>query len=183
MPFRSKAQQRAAFAGAIPGFSKARAKEWASETDFSKLPERAKKSAAHDVARRAAVKAIRDTDIADDLVGAIQPGMLRDLHGAYTAHRDRNKDAALEGLVKLCGLIVARSPGFRAPSVVTANSSRTLQNATKARRVGAFAGAAPKTLPGPAATSQAVNPGKTLRTAITPTTTKAVGSPRATLGF
>jgi superfamily II DNA/RNA helicase len=41
MPFRSKAQQRAAFAGAIPGFSKERAKEWADKTDFDSLPEKA----------------------------------------------------------------------------------------------------------------------------------------------
>ena len=41
MPFRSKRQQRAAFAGMIPGFDKERAHEWADETDFSHLPERA----------------------------------------------------------------------------------------------------------------------------------------------
>jgi hypothetical protein len=41
MPFASKRQQRAAFAGVIPGFSKAKAKEWADKTDFSKIPEKA----------------------------------------------------------------------------------------------------------------------------------------------
>ena len=42
MPFRSKRQQRAAFAGLIPGFDKAKAHEWAHETKSLKsLPERA----------------------------------------------------------------------------------------------------------------------------------------------
>lgn len=41
MPFVSRRQQRAAFGGHIPGFSKAKAKEWADKTDFSRLPERA----------------------------------------------------------------------------------------------------------------------------------------------
>ena len=41
MPFASKRQQRAAFGGHIPGFSKEKAKEWADETDFRSLPERA----------------------------------------------------------------------------------------------------------------------------------------------
>ncbi len=45
MPFKSKAQQRAAFAGALPGFSKARAHEWAHETkDLKGLPEHVKKA-------------------------------------------------------------------------------------------------------------------------------------------
>src|SRR3972149_4650409 len=40
MPFRSKAQARAAFGGHIPGFSKKRAGQWAQETlDFAALPE------------------------------------------------------------------------------------------------------------------------------------------------
>lgn len=41
MPFASKRQQRAAFGGYIPDFSKKKAKEWADETDFSSLPDRA----------------------------------------------------------------------------------------------------------------------------------------------
>lgn len=42
MPFKSKRQQRAAFGGHIPGFSKEKAKEWAKETpDMKGLPERA----------------------------------------------------------------------------------------------------------------------------------------------
>ena len=42
MPFTSKRQQRAAFGGHIPGFSKEKAKEWAKETpDMKGLPERA----------------------------------------------------------------------------------------------------------------------------------------------
>jgi hypothetical protein len=41
MPFASKRQQRAMFAGKIPGMTKEDAKEWADKTDFSKLPERA----------------------------------------------------------------------------------------------------------------------------------------------
>lgn len=41
MPFKSLRQQRAAFGGHIPGFSKERAKEWADETDFKRLPDRA----------------------------------------------------------------------------------------------------------------------------------------------
>lgn len=40
MPFQSKAQVRAAFAGAIPGFDKKKALEWAHETkNIKKLPE------------------------------------------------------------------------------------------------------------------------------------------------
>lgn len=42
MPFRSKRQQRAAFAGVIPGFNKEKALEWAHETpNLKKLPDRA----------------------------------------------------------------------------------------------------------------------------------------------
>lgn len=41
MPFASKRQQRAMFAGKIPGLTKEDAKEWSEDTDFSKLPERA----------------------------------------------------------------------------------------------------------------------------------------------
>jgi hypothetical protein len=42
MPFTSKRQQRAAFGGHIPGFSKEKAKEWADETpNMKNLPERA----------------------------------------------------------------------------------------------------------------------------------------------
>ncbi len=41
MPFQSKRQQRAAFGGHIPGFSKSKAKEWADKTNFSKIPDRA----------------------------------------------------------------------------------------------------------------------------------------------
>lgn len=41
MPFRSKRQQKAMFGGHIPGMDKSDAKQWAKETDFSKLPERA----------------------------------------------------------------------------------------------------------------------------------------------
>lgn len=40
MPFASRKQQRAAFAGKIPGISKDDAKEWAAATDFKDLPER-----------------------------------------------------------------------------------------------------------------------------------------------
>lgn len=40
MPFKSRAQQRAAFASKIPGINKEQAKEWASKTDFKKLPEK-----------------------------------------------------------------------------------------------------------------------------------------------
>lgn len=42
MPFQSKRQQRAFFAGVIPGIDKEKALEWAHETkDIKKLPERA----------------------------------------------------------------------------------------------------------------------------------------------
>lgn len=41
MPFTSKRQQRAMFAGKIPGMTDKDAKQWASETDFKDLPERA----------------------------------------------------------------------------------------------------------------------------------------------
>lgn len=40
MPFESKSQWRAAFAGKIPGISKQEAKEWARKTDYSSLPEK-----------------------------------------------------------------------------------------------------------------------------------------------
>jgi hypothetical protein len=46
MPFKSKAQARAAFGGHIPGFSKEKAEEWAHETkNMKKLPEHVKKEA------------------------------------------------------------------------------------------------------------------------------------------
>jgi hypothetical protein len=41
MPFKSKAQQRWAFAG---GLSRRKAKEWADKTDFKAIPERTKKA-------------------------------------------------------------------------------------------------------------------------------------------
>lgn len=40
MPFESKRQWRAAFAGKIPGISKQEAKEWARKSDYSELPEK-----------------------------------------------------------------------------------------------------------------------------------------------
>lgn len=43
MPFKSKAQARAAFSGALGSKMKKSAKEWADKTDFKKLPEKAKK--------------------------------------------------------------------------------------------------------------------------------------------
>lgn len=47
MPFRSKAQMRMAFAGAIPEISKDRAKQWLRETvDPDDLPERVEKKTA-----------------------------------------------------------------------------------------------------------------------------------------
>jgi hypothetical protein len=41
MPFTSKRQARAAFAGVIPNLTKDQVKEWAMKTDFDALPERA----------------------------------------------------------------------------------------------------------------------------------------------
>ncbi len=44
MPFRSEAQSRAAFSGALGPKMKASAKEWASKTNYKTLPRRIKKS-------------------------------------------------------------------------------------------------------------------------------------------
>ncbi len=44
MPFKSKAQARAAFAGVIPGLGKKKAKQWAKKTDFSKIPDKVTES-------------------------------------------------------------------------------------------------------------------------------------------
>lgn len=187
MPFASKAQQRAAFAGAIPGFSKKRAKQWAAETDFSSLPERAKKASHPRVHGRVLLRALRTVRDAADSVA--QPGTLRDALGAhaeYQEHKNRKKAAAFEELVKLCALMNVRPPTPKLPALAastTRRTSMTMQNAKSARQVGNFGGRAPGKLPGPVAGSQAVNPHKALRTAITPTTTKAVGSPRAMPGF
>lgn len=180
MPFASKAQQRAAFAGAIPGFSKKRAKQWAAETDFSSLPERAKRASRVRALRRLAAE-VRDA--------TVQPPFAKDAIAAAQDERERRrtqKTAALEELVKLCALMNVRAPAPKVPSIAAATTRRisaTMQGAKSARQVGSFGGMAPKTLPGPAAGSQAVNPNKSLRTAVTPTTTKAVGSPRAMPGF
>jgi len=47
MPFRSKAQLRAAFGGHIPGFTRAKALQWARETpSIADLPERVRRNAA-----------------------------------------------------------------------------------------------------------------------------------------
>lgn len=43
MPFKSKAQERAAFSGALGPKLKASAKEWASKTNQKALPEKVKK--------------------------------------------------------------------------------------------------------------------------------------------
>lgn len=42
MPFKSKAQERAAFSGALGPEMKGKAKEWASKTNQKKLPEHKK---------------------------------------------------------------------------------------------------------------------------------------------
>lgn len=57
MPFRSKAQQRAAFAGVLPGFSRKKAKEWAYATpDLKGLPEHVEKAAELTPGARARIK-------------------------------------------------------------------------------------------------------------------------------
>lgn len=42
MPFKSKAQERAAFSGGLGSEMKSKAKQWANETDQSSLPDKAK---------------------------------------------------------------------------------------------------------------------------------------------
>jgi hypothetical protein len=146
MPFASRAQQRAAFAGAIPGFSKKRARQWAKETDFDSLPEKAKK--------------------AYGATSHAHPGIAKDVALSAKAESDRQKEKSSmpEEFVKLCAMILARPP--RAP-------------VSKSRLIGRFTGKTPKVVPGPAARSMAINPGKNPVNAVTPSTTSAVGSPGA----
>jgi hypothetical protein len=107
VPFRSKAQMRAAFSGHIPGFSRERAAEWASETpDVGKLPERVMPRRLRANVGRAELEAaaragglrnadLRDTDLSEldffhvDLSGA-------DLRGANMRLVDL-RDARLVG--------------------------------------------------------------------------------------
>lgn len=122
MPFSSKAQARAAFAGAIPGFSKARAKAWAKETDFSKLPDHTKKAQLH---------------------RAIQPGAIKDALVAI-----RNELEARERQKKSSLVMAPRvtSPALRGakPPLATSTGKGTVtsRNAGLAKQNGEFQGRA-----------------------------------------
>jgi hypothetical protein len=122
MPFRSKAQQRAAFAGVIPGFDKERAREWASGTEFGNLPERAKNAGRHHAA-------------------VLQPGVLKDALIAIRAEleaRDQTKSASLIHAPRVT------APALRGtkPPIATSGFRGTVtgRNAAQAAQNGRFKG-------------------------------------------
>lgn len=146
MPFRSKAQWRAAFGGHIPGISKEKARQWAHETrkPFNKLPQ--KVAARHHYVRHV----LRH---ADELDRYVKP----DLGKAYYEHQSKEKRAAriLEAFVKLAFAIP--KPGV---------------TSFKPKHVGSFKGVATNNFlkpPGPAASSSVINPRRNLGAAISGT--------------
>jgi hypothetical protein len=173
MPFKSKRQQRAAFAGAIPGISKAKAREWAHETrDIKKLPERAaaekgKRTLRSKTSNHAAIQRLLYAWRKADANGAIDTrGVLDALTSPTAAQNTRNlynqeaeshsKDAAL---IRIGTKLALSIPGAGAIRV-------------KPNMVGRFPGQAGKTRqalqpPGPTL-SPATKPNLGISTAMKP---------------
>lgn len=149
MPFKSKAQQRAAFAGAIPGFSKKRAKQWADETDFEDLPEHAPKKKS-----KAKKKHAEDESLFEELV-------------------------KLCSLIRTPSPVapVLRRTGL--PKPTSTKVTQTLQNAKGAKANGQFSGMMGTTSlksPSIAEPNLGVNPNMGIREAMRPRTAIPRGS-------
>jgi hypothetical protein len=144
MPFRSRRQQRAAFGGHIPGFSRQKAEEWADETDFDALPDRAPAEKGKPTLR-----------------SKTSSRQLTQLAYIAKVLADREREAKKHAaLVEFCAKVAFAVPR---PGQIRQNSSA----------VGAFSGKATNNFlkpPGPAASHQAVNPRLSLKNAITKAT-------------
>ncbi len=148
MPFQSKRQQRAAFAGAIPGISKAKAKEWADETDFDLLPEKA--------ASRRVAKQVLDV--------LKQPGSVKNYADAVQSERDhrRRKKAAFDGMSEA---LLKTSFALPKPGAVFGKTKAV----SMSNQVGKYQGSSTANFlkpPGPAASTQAIQPGRSLNSAM-----------------
>lgn len=160
MPFRSKRQQRAAFGGHIPGFSAAKAKEWAKETDFESIPERAPAEGGKPAmktsskARRLHRLVLRSVEEVDRALR--EPTMVPEYTQTASREHGRAKSSAFDALFDLCTKLAFALPK---PGKVMASS----------KQVGSFHGTAtPNFLkpPGRAASVQAINPRRSLKDAI-----------------
>jgi hypothetical protein len=146
MPFASKSQQRAAFGGHIPGFSKEKAKEWADETDFDAIPARAKRASLGKV--RYIAKVLHEQ--------SATPGVAKNLVDAVVGEQERVKRKHA-GLVELCTKIAMALPN---PGQIRSS----------ARSVGAFKGTASNHWlkpPGNSVKQQVTNPRLSLSNSMT----------------
>jgi len=166
MPFRSKRQQRAAFGGHIPGISKAKAKEWAAETDFDVIPERSPEEVGKPTLRSksAAVgyrtmnrvahlgrRLAKHRDSAQGGVGKALPDLLSDY-----AEDEFDKNSVYAALLELCTKLAFAVP---APGKIMSRS----------KHVGSFGGVSTTNFlkpPGRAASGQAINPGRSVVSAM-----------------
>lgn len=160
MPFQSKRQWRAAFAGQISGFSKEKAKEWAKETDFGKLPDRAPAEKGKPTLRSKEASVPRAVFVAKKLrEQLISAGTGKNVLDAVSAEKERKqrKHAVDETFVEFC------KEAFAVPSPG--------QVSMTPRHVGSFVGKATTNfLKPPGSTTAAVtNPRLSLRNAMTKT--------------
>lgn len=163
MPFASRRQQRAAFGGHIPGFSREQAKEWAAETDFSKLPDRAPAEKGKPTLRSKTSSGVgKAVFVAKKLrEQLINSGTGKNVFDAVHGERERSKRKKHAGdeFVDFCAKIAFAVP-------------RPGQISMTPRHVGSFPGQATTNfLKAPGSTTAAVtNPRLSLRNAMTKTT-------------
>ncbi len=189
MPFTSKRQQRAAFGGHIPGFSKKKAKEWADKTDFSGLPDRAPAEKGKRTLRtkeasprighilsRLRAKGYKGPEPAamvvdefyDQLDNQIKP--LTALGSSEASERRRKRKTAGAALFSLCTKL-AMPVGNLVPTPTNpVRGTLTEASASKASKIGNFGGRATANSlkpPGRALSSSIMNPRRNLRQAMT----------------
>lgn len=166
MPFHSKRQWRAAFAGHIPGISKEKAKEWAEETgSFRRLPDRAPAEKGKHTLRTKKAGIPRTVYIAKKLreqlvrhnQQVLSAGTGKNVLDAVNAERDRkrrNKHASVE-FVEFC------KEAFAVP--------KPGQVSMTPRHVGSFSGKATTNFlkPPGSTTTGVTNPRLSLRNAMT----------------
>jgi hypothetical protein len=164
MPFQSKRQWRAAFAGQIPGFSKEKAREWAHETktEFKDLPDRAPAEKGKPTLRskKASSSTSKAVYVAKKLREQLMSsGTGKNVFDAIQNERERlRRKQAADEFVDFCVKIAFAVP-------------RPGQVSMAARHVGSFRGRATTNfLKAPGSTTAAVtNPRLSLRNAMTKT--------------
>lgn len=196
MPFTSKRQQRAAFGGHIPGFSKERALEWAHETpDLKDLPDRAPAEKGKLTLR--AKRAFSDDDVKKVTraaeTGADRDNWSSDVTGTVETKKKKASTAARLGIVAKMLADQLKQPGTHKNvydaardeherrkrssedflthcvklSFAVPPPGKTFQKDT---HVGSFSGKATTNFlkaPGPTTAAAVVNPRLGLRTAMT----------------